>query len=387
MSARQLHLRRLGLVEYEDGLAAQRLAASARHAGLIPDTLLLLEHPRVLTLGRGATRKDVLLPEAELERRGFEVFATDRGGEVTYHGPGQLVGYPILDLKPDRKDVRRFVRSVEELMIRTAGGHGVTAERVEGRTGIWVRQPAGAPQQWQKLGAIGVHLARWITTHGFAFNVTTRLADFETIIPCGITDAGVCSLESQLARRGLPPPALDAVATQAADHAAAIWESELSEVPFELETISLAIVREGLEGDEALLLRRTPERGAFWQILTGRREPGESPLATAARELREETGFAPPLGDLRDLGYLHSFALDPGLVPASAGAPARAPVFARETAFALRVPAGSEPRLDAREHDDYRWLPIDHALRALPFAGLRRALKLAARPNNQAIDE
>ena len=387
MSTRPLHLRRLGLVEYEDGLAAQSLVAAARLQGLIPDTLLLLEHPRVLTLGRGASRADVLLPDTELERRGFEVYATDRGGEVTYHGPGQLVGYPILDLKPDRKDVRRFVRSVEELMIRTAREHGVTAERVDGRAGIWVRQPERSAQEWQKLGAIGVHLARWITTHGFAFNVTTRLSDFETIVPCGITDAGVCSLESLLARRGLPPPALDAVATQAAEHAAAIWESEVSEVPFELETISLAIVREGIEGDEALLLHRTPERGGFWQILTGRREPGESLLATAARELHEETGFAPPLGDLRDLAYVHSFALDPGLVPASGSAPARVPVFARETAFALRVPAGSEPRLDAREHDEYRWLPIDHALRLLPLSGLRRALKLADRSRNEAQSE
>ena len=378
MTARPLHLRRLGLVVYEDGLAAQRLVASARHAGLIPDTLLLLEHPRVLTLGRGASRAEVLLPESELARRGFEVFATDRGGEVTYHGPGQLVGYPILDLKPDRKDVRRYVRSLEELMIRTARDHGVTAGRVDGRAGIWVGQPAGAPQQWQKLGAIGVHLARWITTHGFALNVTTRLADFETIVPCGITDAGVCSLESLLARRGTLPPTLDQVATEAAGHAAEIWESELSEVPLELETISLAILREGLTGDEALLLHRTPERGAFWQILTGRREPGESPLATAARELHEETGFAPPLGDLRDLDYVHSFALDSTVAAAPDNASARAPVFARETAFALRVPPGCEPRLDPREHDDYRWLPIDCALRLLPFAGLRRALKLAA---------
>jgi lipoyl(octanoyl) transferase len=374
---RALHVRPLGLVEYEDGLAAQRLVASARHAGLIPDTLLLLEHPRVLTLGRGATRADILLPEDELSRRGFDVFATDRGGEVTYHGPGQLVGYPILDLKPDRRDVRRYVRSVEELMIRLARRYGIEAERYEGRAGIWVRRPEGARFPWEKLGAIGVHLSRWITTHGFAFNVRTRLSDFEAIVPCGITDAWVCSLESLLSERGAPVPTLEEVAGAAAEAGAEVWECERFEVPVELETISVAILREGREGDEALLLHRTPARGGFWQTLTGRREPGESALACAAREIYEETGLAPPLAEVRDLGYVHAFALDPS-PGAPAASPTRAPLFARETAFGLRVPAGSEPKLSPEEHDEARWLPLEDALRMLPFAGLRRGLRLAA---------
>src|SRR2546428_5575219 len=147
---RELHVRRLGLVEYEDGLTAQRLLLAARGAGLVPDTLLLLEHPRVITLGRGAKSANVLWPEEQLRARGFEVFETDRGGDVTYHGPGQLVGYPILDLKPDRKDVRKYVASVEELMIRVASEYGIRAERIQGRIGVWT--PAG------KLGAIGVHI-------------------------------------------------------------------------------------------------------------------------------------------------------------------------------------------------------------------------------------
>src|SRR3954463_406596 len=151
---RELHVRRLGLVEYEDGLSAQRLLVEARASGLVPDTLLLLEHPRVVTLGRGAKPHNVLWTAEQLRARGFELFETDRGGDVTYHGPGQLVGYPILDLKPDRKDVRKYVGSLEELMIRVAAGYGVGAERVQGRTGVWTA--AG------KLGAIGVHIARWI---------------------------------------------------------------------------------------------------------------------------------------------------------------------------------------------------------------------------------
>ena len=374
---RPLHVRPLGVVEYEDGLAAQKLVAAARHAGVIPDTLLLLEHPRVLTLGRGATRADILLPEDELLRRGFEVFATDRGGEVTYHGPGQVVGYPILDLKPDRRDVRKYVRSVEELMIRLARRYGIEAERVSDRAGIWVRRRG----TFDKLGAIGVHLSKWITTHGFAFNVDTRLSDFEAIVPCGITDAGVCSLLSLLRERGAQPPSLAAVTAQAALVGAEVWESEPFEVPVELETISVAVLREGREGDEALLLHRCPARGSFWQTLTGRRELGESALQAAAREIDEETGFAPMLDEVRALDYLHAFALDPSLAESGQpqpGAPPRAPVFARETAFGLRVPAGSEPRLDRREHDAHRWVPVEDALRLLPFAGLRRGLKLAA---------
>ena len=359
---REVHVRRLGLVEYEDGLSAQRLLVEARAAGLVPDTLLLLEHPRVVTLGRGAKPDNVLWTPDQLRGRGFELFETDRGGDVTYHGPGQLVGYPILDLKPDRKDVRKYVASVEEVLIRTAADFGVRAERLAGRVGIWT--PAG------KVAAIGVHISRWITSHGFALNVSTDLRDFAAIVPCGISDAGVTSLAMLLGERA---PSFAKVEERAAANAAAVWESEPSEVPPELRTISVAILR----GDsEVLLLRRIPQRGGFWQILTGRREPGESPLATAAREVYEETGLAPALSDLIDLHYAHSFALDPARIP---GLPpgARAPRFAHETAFALRVPEGTEVRLDPTEHDAHRWAPIPEALQLLPFAGLRRAIRLA----------
>jgi lipoyl(octanoyl) transferase len=364
---RPLHVRRLGLVEYEDGLAAQRLLVEARTAGLVPDTLLLLEHPRVITLGRGAKQQNLLLSKEQLAAAGFELHETDRGGDVTYHGPGQLVGYPILDLKPDRKDVRKYVGSVEELMIRLASDFGVAAERMAGRPGIWL--PGAGPA---KLGAIGVHIARWVTSHGFAFNVTTSLADFAAIVPCGIEDASVTSLQALLGRA----PAMSEVEDRAIARAAEVWDSEASEVPPELRTISVAVLREGPGGDdEVLLLHRIPSRGGFWQILTGRRELGESPLQTAAREIREETGFSPALEDLRDLDYARSFPLDPLL--ARAGTP-RAPLFARETAFALRVPYGQDPQLDASEHDGWRWLSLPEALQLLPFAGLRRAAQLAS---------
>src|SRR4051794_14022697 len=242
----------------------QKLLVESRAQGLVPDTLLLLEHPRVITLGRGAKENNILWPRQTLAERGFDVYETDRGGDVTYHGPGQLVGYPILDLKPDRKDVRKYVASVEELMIRVAGGYGVTAERVSGRTGVW--NPAG------KLGAIGVHISRWITSHGFAFNVHTDLGDFAAIVPCGIHGAGVASLES-LGEDEVP--SLHEVEDAFALAAGEVWDSEVSEALPELCTVSVTLQR---EDGRVLLLQRTAERGGFWQILTGRIENKESPL-------------------------------------------------------------------------------------------------------------
>ena len=366
---RELQVRRLGLVEYEDGLTAQRLVLEARAAGVAPDTLLLLQHPRVVTLGRGAKPRNVLWTAEELRARGFELFETDRGGDVTYHGPGQLVGYPLLDLKPDRKDVRKYVASIEEVLIRTATDFGVHAERVAGRIGIWT--PAG------KLAAIGVHLSRWLTSHGFALNVSTDLRDFAAIVPCGIDDASVTSLRMLLGDRA---PEMAEVEERAAANAAAVWECELSEIPVELETISVTVLR----GDsEVLLLRRIAARGGFWQTLTGRRELGESAIVAAARELYEETGLAPALSDVVDLGYVHAFPLDPSWITGSS--PGRVPRFARETAFAVRVPPGTQVRLDPDEHDLHQWSPIPEALRLLPFAGLRRAVRIAAGEPPRAV--
>ena len=347
---RTLHVRRLGRVEYEDGLALQKLLVEARGQGLIPDTLVLLEHPPVITLGRGAKAENVLWSKERLQARGFELYETDRGGDVTYHGPGQVVGYPILDLKPDRKDVRKYVASVEEIMIRTAAEFGIRSERVPGRTGIWT--PLG------KLGAIGVHISRWITSHGFAFNVHTDLEHFAAIVPCGISDANVASLESLLG----DTPALHEVEDVLALKASEVWESETEDVPPELRTVSVTLQR---EDGRILLLRRRPARGGFWQILTGRIELGESPLQTAAREVHEETGFAPLLEEIRELQYVHGFALG-GRVP---------PLFVEESAFAVRV--SGEPRL-SDEHDEHRWCTPEEALRLLPFAGLRRAVRLLA---------
>jgi lipoyl(octanoyl) transferase len=188
---RALEIRRLGLVRYAEALALQRQLVEDRRAGRIEDVLLLVEHPHVLTLGvRGdGGRSHILVTPEVLDRRGVEVLETGRGGSVTYHGPGQIVGYPIVDLKPDRCDVHRYVRDLEEVLIRTVADYGIEATRVEGLTGVWA-----GPGGRQKLAAIGVRLSRWITSHGFALNVSTDLEYFDLIVPCGIADRGVTSL-------------------------------------------------------------------------------------------------------------------------------------------------------------------------------------------------
>jgi lipoyl(octanoyl) transferase len=191
---RPLDVRRLGRVPYTEALALQRSLVEDRRAGRIGDTLLLLEHPHVLTLGvRGdGGRSHILATEEALASRGIEVHETGRGGDITYHGPGQLVGYPIVDLSPDRRDVHRYVRDLETVLIRTAADYGIEAKRVEGLTGVWVGD--------DKLAAIGVRIARWITSHGFALNVATDLDQFNLIVPCGISDRGVTSLARLLRR-------------------------------------------------------------------------------------------------------------------------------------------------------------------------------------------
>jgi lipoyl(octanoyl) transferase len=170
----------------------QRQLVEERRAGRIEDVLLLVEHPHVLTLGvKGDGGRSHVLASADvLAARGVEIHEAGRGGDITYHGPGQIVGYPILDLRPDRCDVHRYVRDLEEVLIRTAADFGVDAGRVEGLTGVWT-----GPDRRAKLAAIGVRIARWITSHGFAFNTSTDLSFFDLIVPCGIADRGVTSLQ------------------------------------------------------------------------------------------------------------------------------------------------------------------------------------------------
>jgi len=358
---RTLRTYHLGRVEYEDGLSLMKLAGQALRAGAPPatDFLFLLEHPPVVTLGRSADKRNIVAAPAWLERQGFEVHETDRGGDVTYHGPGQVVGYPVVDLS-DRPDVRRYVAALEEAMIRTCADHGLEAGRHPEHRGCWVGK--------RKIGAVGVHLSRWITSHGFAFNARPDMTHFQAIVPCGIAEPGlgVTSLEVELEARGRPAPPITEVVEQLGRHVA----EELGRQPArgrpDLRTVSVVPVA---PDGRILLLKRTQERGGFWQPVTGRIEQGEAPQAAAERELREETGLS---ALVRPLEYRHGFALAPGFNRVREGAL----VVAEEEAFVAQLGEAGVPHL-SHEHTEHAWFSPEQALDQIPFAGLRKAVKLA----------
>jgi lipoyl(octanoyl) transferase len=202
---RELQSRYLGSVPYGDALALQKSLVEQRRAGEIPDQLLLLEHPHVITLGTSSSDANVLVDDEQRRLLGIELFETGRGGDVTYHGPGQLVGYPIIDLKPERCDLHRYVRDIEESLIRALWEFDLLCGRKEGLTGVWLDD--------QKIAAIGVRVSSgWITSHGFALNVNTDLAFFDAIVPCGIREHGVTSMQRALMRPVTMPQVCDAVA-------------------------------------------------------------------------------------------------------------------------------------------------------------------------------
>jgi lipoyl(octanoyl) transferase len=208
----------LGLISFADAFALQKRLVAARKADAIWDVLLLCEHPHVITLGRNGSREHLLASERVLEQKDVEFHATNRGGDITYHGPGQVVGYPVINLSAIRRDVVWYVRMLEEVMIRTCSDFGISAGRESGKTGAWVtrtEKPGDLPpkaqssqtEQAEKIGAIGVHISRWVTSHGFAFNVSTDLRFFDLIVPCGIAGRAATSLEKVLGRRVEPQEA------------------------------------------------------------------------------------------------------------------------------------------------------------------------------------
>ena len=214
---RPLRVQHAGLVPYEAGLVLQADLVASRKADTIPDTLVLLQHPPVITLGVKVrqSRDHVLATDEQLQARGVTLHETGRGGDVTYHGPGQLVGYPVLDLKPDRQDAHRYVRDLETVLIGVCGEYGLAAHRKPGLTGVWVGE--------EKVAAIGVRLSRWVTSHGFALNVSTDLDHFGLIVPCGITDRGVTSLARLL---GEGPPMAEVEAHVVA-HVCRVFERQI----------------------------------------------------------------------------------------------------------------------------------------------------------------
>jgi lipoyl(octanoyl) transferase len=222
----------LGQISYGDALSLQQQLVAARKAGDAPDTLLLCEHPHVFTLGRNGNIENLLISHDDLRRMGIDFYRSSRGGDITYHGPGQIVGYPVLQLGEIRRDVGWYVRQLEQTMISATAAFGATAFRIAGCTGVWTGiadapgdgasfagealQAMGRLPQ-QKLGAIGVHLSRWVTSHGFAYNVAPDLRYFDFIVPCGITNRGVTSLETVLGRNITPVEVIPHIVSGFAD--------------------------------------------------------------------------------------------------------------------------------------------------------------------------
>jgi lipoyl(octanoyl) transferase len=219
----------LGRIGYAEALALQQEMVELRHQGQIDNTLLLLEHPPVLTLGRNASRANILASDDMLARKGVTVHEINRGGDVTYHGPGQLVGYPIFDLRSllnstgGRLGPVDYVRRMEEALIRLCAGYGVLTGRVQGRTGVWTNT---VPGREKKIGAIGVHVSRGITSHGFAFNLSTDLRDFQWIVPCGIADREVTSLDLEI-HDPEQLPTLEQLADAAARHFGQVFDQQI----------------------------------------------------------------------------------------------------------------------------------------------------------------
>jgi lipoyl(octanoyl) transferase len=346
----------LDLVTYENGVRMQEWLVAKRQREEIPDQLLLLEHAPVITLGRGGDITNLVATKQHLEELGIEFFETTRGGDITYHGPGQIVGYPIFHLGEGRRDIRKFVEMLEEALVRTAREFGIEARGDAKDRGVWVGD--------EKLAAIGVRIARWVTSHGFAFNVDPDLSHFETIVPCGIRGKGVTSL-SRLGGRRITA---EEVLPHLRKHLAEVFDRELIPAPPPLKIVKCVIVR----GREVLLLKRVPAAGGFWQPVTGRVEDGESAIDAARRETLEETSLhVEPV----PLDLVQSFLISEGPLEGT---------MIHEEAFVAAAAEGAVARAnDREEHDEIGWFPLGRALEMVRWSDDRKALHVAARRNRR----
>ncbi len=349
---RRCEIHRLHLVTYENGLKLQQKLVEMRQQDEIADQFLLLEHPPVITLGRGGNAANLLATPEALGHERVRFFETTRGGDITYHGPGQLVGYPIIHLGEGNRDVRKYVTNLEEVLIRTVADYGITATRVEGRRGIWVGN--------EKIAAIGVRIARWVTSHGFALNVSTNLNHFRLITPCGLQGTGVTSIE-KLTGRTIP---LAEVREKLQQHFADVFHRELVDRAETIRLIKILVH----DDDRVLLLHRRPERGNFWQPITGSIEAGESPLDAALRELHEETGNGgvPEGMDLKQSFMIESQFLAARFPP---------PIIASEVTYTARLDSALPIRMDAEEHDEHGWFTFAEAYERIKWSDDREALE------------
>jgi len=358
---RPAQFRSLGMVLYGAGLNMQKALAEHVQTNGKPDQILILEHDPVYTLGRSAVRTDIHQSDEFLAENGIEVRQTDRGGQVTYHGPGQVVVYPICNLREDRQSVGRFVRGLEQAMINSARDFGVDAGRLNGHPGAWVNTGRGL----EKIGALGVHLSRWVSTHGIAFNLDPCMNHFGWITPCGISDKGVCSLRSIL---GNGCPSREEVEKSLAKHLSEILALDPAPAASPSESISAIVWRRGLGGPEVLMMLRCPSDGVWWSSSTGMVEDGEMPEAAAIRETQEECGL---IGKIQPLDFKHTFWMDPRLEKISSDEPQ----FCTENCFHIEVAPDAFVSLNPMKHSEYRWCALEAAIRLTAWEGSKTALK------------
>ncbi|MCL1907939.1 MAG: lipoyl(octanoyl) transferase LipB [Holophagaceae bacterium] len=336
-----------------------------------PDQILFLEHNPVFTLGRSANRADIHLAEGFLPIHGLEVHQINRGGQVTYHGPGQIVVYPICNLRRGRQDVNRLVYGLEQAMIETARSFGVATDRIAGYPGVWVKTERGP----EKLGAVGIHLRRWVSTHGIAFNLDPDMSHFQWITPCGISEMGVCSLRTIL---GEGCPSWNMASEYLARNISEMLAIEAMTVEEPSKSISATIWRRGTNGREVLVMMRNASEGQGWSSVTGMVEDGETQEEAAHRKTLEETGLR---GQLAHLGLQHTFWIDPVLthIQPSESHKVDEPRFNTETCFHIEVPADSQVVMNRAEHGEYRWCAPEDAMQLMSWEGSKTALNTLAR--------
>ena len=330
----------------------QQKLVEMRQREELPDQLLLLEHPPVITLGRGGDPGNLLASGEALQSNGVRYYETTRGGDITYHGPGQVVGYPIVHLGEGNRDVRKYVTKLEEVLIRTVAEYGIVVERAGGKRGIWVGN--------NKIAAIGVRIARWVTSHGFALNVNTNLDHFRLITPCGLQGTGVTSIAHEVGYPIDEREVRDVVVAKFAE----VFEREIVPRPESVRLIKVMVH----DDNRVLLLHRRPERGNFWQPITGGIEDGESAADAARREVLEETGNR---GEPEEIGITQSFMIESQYLNSRFGAP----VIASEIAFAAMLDSRLPIRMDDEEHDEYGWFTFAEAYETIRWTDDREALE------------